>query len=844
VFKLTLKGLFQHKIRFLLTTTAVVVGVAFVVASFTLTDSVRAQFDQLFRDINANIDLTVRAEQRFDPGPFGTGGPVPEELLAQVQAVPGVAAAQGAAGGPSATVIDPDGEAVMPMGGPALGVNWPDDESLSPVILREGTPPGRPGEVAFDERVFDTSGYAVGDTVTIQTPQGSSQFDLVGVFSFGEGNALAGAYLVAFTTPEAQRLFNLEGRFERIEIGLDADADRDAVEQQIAGFLPEGYEVVPIERVVQESQDSLGGIIDIFGTVLLAFAFITLFVSGFLIFNTFLIVVGQRVREMALLRAVGASSRQVATSILGEALVVGVLASLIGFFAGLGLALLLNQLLTAFGFGTSQTSLVVAPPAVFAAFGVGIGTTLVSSILPAVWATRIPPVAAMREGFTLSLGSVRFLGSIGAALAVAGGLAVAWALLTDPETMPLFVALGVGALVIFLGTALLSAALASPVAHLLGLPFRRLYRITGELARQNAAREPSRTAFTAAALMIGLALVSMSFVVGFSLRESFVSSLRSSVTADWYVRPESFFGFSPEVAERLAERPELDAVSGIQQGAMQVDGSVRQFSAMDFDVLPDLIELSVLDGAISSGPGLLVNEQPARDLGIAAGDTLPVVFQETGEVELPILAVYDDSSIVGNWVIDKGTYRDNFTDQNDFWVVAKTSPGFGEDEARLAIEEATADYPQLQIEDVEEFVASQEAQVDQLLAVITVFLLLAILIAVIGIVNTLALSVFERTRELGLLRAVGMLTKQVRRMIRVEAVIVAVFGALLGVVLGTAFGVVLSAAIPDDIISIIDVPVVPLVVIVVAAALFGVLAALYPAWRAGRLNVLDAISSE
>lgn len=842
--KVTLKGLFQHKIRFLLTGIAVVAGVSFVVAAFTLTDTVRNQFNSLFEDINANIDLTVRTKERFDVGAFGASAPVPADVLSQVEAVPGVEAAQGTAGGLPALVIDADGEAVTPLGGPPLGINWPDEESLSSVTLEEGAAPTQEGEVAFDKSLFDASGYAIGDTVTVQTPKGNAEYRLVGWFKFGEANSLAGAYLTAFTTPQAQQLFNLEGKFSTIEIGVADDTDPAEVQARISQVIPPEVEVVPSDQVVQESQEDVGSIVDIFGTVLLVFAFISLFVSAFLIFNTFLIVVGQRIREMALLRAVGASSGQVALSIIGEALVIGVLASIIGFIGGLVLSVLLNAFLTAAGFGAEGASLVVSPTSVIAAFAVGIGTTLVSSILPAVWATRIPPVAAMREGFHLSVGSVKVLGTIGTVFVVLGGTAIAYALVGSPDTAPMFISLGAGALIVFLGVSLLSAALATPVAHLLGLPFRGIYKVTGEMARQNAAREPSRTAFTAAALMIGLALVSMSFVVGGSLRESFVSTLRSSVSADWYVNPESFFGFSPEVSRAMADRPELTSVSAIHNGSMQVDGTVRQFSSMDYAVLSDVVDLGVVQGSIEDRPGILVKDEAAETLGISVGDDIEVVFQETGTVTLPVLAIYEDSSIVGNWVVDTDTYAQNFTDQTDIMVVARTAPGATDEQARAAIEEVTADYPQLKVRDLDEFTASQEDQINQLLAVITVFLGLAILIAVIGIVNTLALSVFERTRELGLLRAVGMQARQMRRMIRLEAVIVAVFGALLGVVVGVIFGAAFASAIPDDIISTIDVPVVNLVVLVVLAAVAGVLAAVYPAWRAGRLNVLEAIATE
>lgn len=841
--RLTLKSIFAHKVRFLLTTVAVVAGVAFVVGSFTLTDSVRKQFDQLFTDINANIDLTVRAQEKFDVGAFGNTAPIDASLLPQIQATPGVAAAEGSAGGFPAIVIDPDGQAVLPTG-PPLGVNWSQEPSLSQSIVKEGHGPEADDQVAFDSRLFDKAGYAVGDKVTVQTPKGNQVYTLVGKFNFGENNALAGAYLVAFTTDEAQNQFNLVGKYQNISVKLDDGADLDQVQRSIAAEMPAGVEVVPTAQVVQESQDNLSGIINIFGSVLLAFAGISLFVAAFLIFNVFLIVVGQRVRELALLRAVGATGGQVAGSVLLEGIAVGLVAAVIGYIGGIVVALLLNAVLNAAGFGSGNAQLVLSFRSVLIALAVGIGTTLLASILPARLATKIPPVAAMREGFSLSLGSTRLLGTVGGVMVVVGGAAIAWALIASPDTVPMFVALGAGALVVFVGTALLSAALAGPISRAIGLPFRGAYKTTGEMARQNAARVPSRTAFTAAALMIGLALVSMSMVVGQSLRTSFVKTLGTGVTADWYVTSDSFFGFTPDVAESIKASGEFTAVTGLHQGAMQVDGKTKQFSSVDFGVLDQMFELDILEGSVSSDRGIMVGSDPAKELGIHPGDTVSVTFQETGVVQLPVLAIYDNTSVVGNWLIDQQTYSENFTDQTDMLVAAKTAPGVSADDARTTIERATAAYPQLKVQDQQQFKDAQEAQLNGLLAVIVVFLLLAIGIATIGIIITLALSVFERTRELGLLRAVGMQRKQVRRMIRIEAVIVAVFGALLGVVVGVIFGVALSLAIPDDVISTVAVPWVFLVVMILIAAVLGVFAAVYPAWRAGRLNILDAIASE
>jgi putative ABC transport system permease protein len=844
MFKVTLRGLLEHKIRLVLTTLAVVAGVSFVVGAVVLTDSVRAQFDQLFEEIYEPVDLAVRTEERFDPGAFGVREAVDAGLLDDVLQVPGVDVAQGDIGRLPAVVIDPDGDAVTPVAGPPLGVSFGDNPELSVVTVQDGREPRADNEVAFDRNLFDQSGYQVGDTVEVQTPLGPQQFELVGNFRFGGSNSLAGAYIVAFTTEEAQRQFGLEGRYDAILIKAVDDADVDRLREDIAAVLPPGVEVVDRDTIVGENQDAVGDLVDIFGTVLLVFAFVSLFVAGFLIFNVFLIVVGQRVRELALLRAVGATGRQVSLSVIGEGVVVGVLASVIGFIGGLVVAFALNALLGAIGFGGADTGLVISPWAPAAAVAVGLGTTMLSSLLPAYWARRVPPVAAIREGFRISLGSVRVLGTVGAILVAIGGAAITWGLVAVPEAFGLIGALGGGALAVFIGVALLSAALASPIARALGAPLARAFGPPGNLARENAAREPSRTAFTAAALMIGLALVSMSFVIGWSLRTSFVETIESGITADWYVDTGSFFGFDPNVSTTLGDRPELTSVTGGRFGQMQVEESTKQIAAVDFAVVEDLFNLDIVEGDVADEQGVLIHSDPAGDLGVTAGDTITGVFQERGEVELPVLAVYDDSSVLGNWVIDLQTFSESFSDQTDLFVAARTAAGYDSDQARAAIEEVTAPYPQLQVQDREEFTASQEDQLNQLLAVITVFLLFAVVIALIGIIITLALSVFERTRELGLLRAVGMSRRQVRRMVRLEAVIVSVFGALLGVTVGVAFGLAMSSALPDDFISTIDIPWAWLVGMIVLAALLGVLAAVYPAWRAGRLDVLEAIATE
>ncbi len=426
-----------------------------------------------------------------------------------------------------------------------------------------------------------------------------------GIFSFGENNSLNGATLAAFTLEEAQRINSLEGKLASIDVSVDDGAQVDQVQQSISAILPGGTEVVPASTVVSDSQNSLSPIIDTFGNVLLGFAGVTLFVSAFLISNTFTIVVGQRVKELALLRAIGASPYQIAGSVMGEALIVGILASLLGFAIGILIALGLNAVLSAAGFGASGTSLVITPYAFIAAFVVGIVVTLLSAISPAWKSTTVPPIAAMRDGFTFKGLSMRTRFIAGLAMAVLGGVAITWALFGNPDTVPLLIGMIGGALLVFLGVALLSPAVASPIAHVVGYLYRP-YKTSGHLAEENAARNPRRTASTASALMIGLALVTTVLVVGTSLKSTFKSTIDKTITADWYIAPKSFVGFDPALTKSLSELPQLSAVAAVRQGQVQVNGSTKQVSAADFGELEQVFQLGLTEGQVGS-------EQPRPD---------------------------------------------------------------------------------------------------------------------------------------------------------------------------------------------------------------------------------------
>lgn len=844
--RLSIRQLLAHKIRFVMTSFAVVLGVSFVVGSLVVTDTVRRSFDTLMTEISAGVDLQVRSGAPFDEQSFtGNREPMPAELLDVVLATEGVEVAEGGVGG-TAQPLGTDGEPVTTTGAPLIGTSWGETDRLYPVTLNLGEKPDEAGEVAFDQGTFEDQGYELGDTVEILLPGGRESFTLVGTGTFGESNSLAGAILTLFSPEDAQRVFDSEGVFDEIYIGLEPGADAAEVQAALGEALPDDVEVVTGTQVSEEGADAFGEITDIFGNVLLGFAAVALFVSAFYIYNTFSIILGQRIKELALLRAVGASAAQIRRTVILEALLIGVVSSLIGIGTGVLTAMGLRGLLNAGGFGLPADAMVLKASTVVTALVVGIGVTLAASIIPARSAAKVSPIAALRDGIDAGTRSRRLRLAIGAALTGVGAVLVLLGLTVTDGTAPTLTALGFGAILVFLGVANLSPLIAGPVARLLGAPIAKLFGEPGVLARANAARNPYRTASTASALVIGLALVTMASVVGTSVKETFASKIDQSVMADYVISESSFAGFSPRLSETLAETPELDAVSGIRFGRFQFEGSTRDLTAVNADG-GELVDIDVQSGGTLADlgtDGIFVHEDPAEDLGLEPGDEVTLAFSATGEQTFTVVGIHADATFAGNYVISAEAHDANFTDVTDGVVMARAADGVTPEDARAAVEAALVEFPQAEIDDRQEFLDAQEAQIDQILVTVNVLLLLAVVIAVLGIANTLALSVFERTRELGLLRAVGMSRRQTRRMVRWEAAIVSLFGAVLGVVVGVLFGIAASSALPESFLDQIAIPTGTLAGLLVLAVVAGLLAAIAPARRAAKLDVLRAITTE
>ncbi|MDY7104336.1 MAG: FtsX-like permease family protein [Actinomycetota bacterium] len=847
--KLTLRQLLSHKIRFAMTTFAVVLGVSFVVGSFTLADSLREVFGTLGDDIVEGTDAEVRGVEQFE-GDASSRQLVDESVLDVVRGVDGVEKAAGEVNG-SAVVLDAAGEQVAADSFPQL-IAWegaPPGETDGNLTIIEGAA-ARGEEIAVDVDTAADEDITIGDTLTVRSAAETRELTVSGLVRFGdEDTGLAGAALWIVDPPTAQALLGLGDSFQTISVQAADGVDPVELTERIGDQLGADYEVVTSEAVAEEFSDEFSSIIDIFRNALLAFALVALVVSAFLINNTFNIVLGQRIRELALLRALGAASRQVTFAVVAEAVAVGLIASLAGVGFGLVVALGLKALIASQGGGLPDGPLVVAPLTWVAAFVVGVGVTTVASLAPARKASTIPPVAAMRDGMAFGGASGRRRFVIGTALLAVGAAMLGYGLFGDPGSTPaLLTMLGGGALGVFVAVAALSPLVARPVVRTLGAPLARVFGTAGRLSRENAARSPQRTAATASALMVGLALVAMAATVGESLKQSFLGVIDDTITADVFVTDESFVGASPMFVDEVSQLPEIEAVTGFRFGQVRVDGDGKEVLSADGTVLDELIDPNFVEGGTEglTDDGLLLHEDPATERGLHVGDTVEVVFAETGARTLTVTGIYEDASILGNWLIDQTTFEANFPPQAQVDSIAAATFVEGTDlNAGMAAVDAVGErYPEVKIEDRAEFRANQKAQIDQTLYTISILLVFAVIIAALGIANTMALSVFERTRELGLLRAVGMSRRQLRRMVRWESVIVAVFGAVLGVGLGVVFGIGAVSAMPDSVMNTFAIPTGTLIVILVGAGIVGLVAAYLPARRAGKLDVLRAIAHD
>jgi putative ABC transport system permease protein len=841
--RVTLRGLLARRARIVLTVMSIVIGVSFVSGAFILTDSFRRSFDELFAQLDEGVDLRVRGATAFGRG--SGGSPVPADLADAIRAIPGVVAVEPNLDEP-AVVLDADGEPVPARGGPQLGVSWTGEGVIGGRELRSGRLPAGLGEVNLDESTAQRIGADIGDTVRIAVADGVREFTLVGTNGLGDVRASSRATIAAFDPDTAQVVLGSVGRYDSIDVAV-AGGSADDVAAAIEPLLTADAEVVAGDVVARESAERIGNAVDLLRWVLLGFAVIALLVSAFLISNTFRIIVGQRMRELALFRAVGASGRQVRAMILGESLAIALLATALGLLGGVGVARLLTTVFNAGGAAFPRAGTVIAARTVAVAVLVGVGVTLAASIGPALTAGRVPPVAAMRLEAPPTRRR-RAGRNLAGASSVAIGVAVySLGVFRKPgEVSFTALVIAAGGALTLIGVALLAVGLAAPIGRVLGIPVRALLRMPGRLAQENATRSPRRTATTASALMIGIALVSGVGVVGASLSRSLSDQLSQSVTADFFFRGTSFQGFSPTLVERVGELPEIAAVSAFRSGTFEVDGGVRSVGAVDGASFGQIVDLDLRSGSYDglADDGLLLHEDPARDFDLGVGDTVDIRWRTGAAQTLTVVGVFGDAATTGaNWIVDLEVFgAANPALRLDEFAGARLADGVDIGQARAALDTILDDFPQVDLQDQAEFRRAQEDQLAQLLRVIYGLLAFAVAIAVLGITNTLALAVFERTHEFGLLRAVGTTRRQLRLAVFGESLIVAAFGATLGLAVGLPLGVLGTRGMESVGVSSVALPLGTIAGVVVATVVAGFVAAIWPAHRAARLDVLAAIA--
>jgi putative ABC transport system permease protein len=861
MFKIVLQGLLARKLRLVTTALAVILGVAFTTGTLVLTDTMKNIFDNLSAGVYQGTDALVRAKAVFNgPNDMGEQRPmVDASLVPALSHVPGVAAAQGSVLG-YARLIGKDGTPIGTSGNgpPTLGGNWGTVPALNPFHLVAGHAPQAPDQVVIDKQSASLGHLAVGDTTTVLANGPPLRVRIAGIAGFGTADNLAGASVVLFTTPVAQRLVAAPGKFTSIGFAAGPGVSQQQLASNLSRVLPPGTEAVTGAAVIKEQQDTFQKALSQFGKFFLIFAVVALVVGAFIILNTFAITVAQRTRENGLLRALGASRRQVLGSVLTEAVAVGLIAAVAGLAAGVGVAAGLKALLGALGLTLPSGGLVVRSSTILVALLLGVGVTVVAAISPARKAAKVPPVAAMQEATVGSTGyGSKERVMVGIAILAIGVAALLTGLFGHVGNALLIVGLGV--LLVFLGVSVLGRTIALPLSRAIGAPLPRIKGVTGTLARENTMRNPKRTAASASALMIGVGLIAFISIFASSSKASINATIDRSFTGDFVIDSgagASGGGITPALAQRLNTLPRVAAASGERLGSMEILGQPYMIAAVDPRTAGRIFNVSPLQGSIGAlgADGIAVYSGDAAKHHLKLGDPVSAVFRDTGAKTLRVALIYGDNQAAPStspggktsWFLGTPAYDANFAAPHyDSQVFVTKAPGATTAAALAAVKAVTARYSVgATVQDQAAYKDAQTKPINQILALIYTLLALAIVIALIGIGNTLALSIFERTRELGVMRAVGMTRRQLRSTIRWESVIVALQGTLLGLLVGVFFGWALVRAQKDSGVSVFSLPYLTLIIMIILAGLAGVAAAILPSRRAAKLNVLRAIVTE
>jgi ABC-type antimicrobial peptide transport system permease subunit len=923
--RFALKGLLGRKLRTVLTAIAIVLGVAMISGTFVLTDSIDKAFDSIFTDSRKGSDLVISGKSAFDLSEdSGSSAPtLPESLVQTVRGLDGVGEAEGSVDG-DAQLIGDDGKAIVYGGAPNLGFSIAKGDSpFNPLTLVEGAWPG-PNEVVIDRSTANKEDFKVGDIVAVQARGPIQRLRLSGLVKFGTVSTIGGATLSGFDLATAQRIFEKVGELDEIAVASKPGVTDRQLIDEITPVLPADAQVRTGADQAAEDASETDEFISFFRIFLLVFGGIALFVGAFVIANSLSITIAQRTREFATLRTLGASRRQVLGSIVVESLVVGALASITGLFLGLALAKLLFWLFDAAGFTLPNQGLIFETRTIVISLLVGVLVTLVASLRPAIRATRVPPIAAVREGATLPVSRFARFRTVGSLLLIAIGFAsLVWSLFGASGTAPVLLFLGVGALLVFLGVAFFAVRIVQPLSGLVSplgtwavvaltilvwpfwsLPFwllrygffgpggvakrigavllggvlnlllflivlvmwvRRAVsawepewpaefpgvlpdRTMNRVATENSRRNPQRTASTASALMIGLALVTLVSVLAAGVISTFEGAVDDIFTSDYAITAQNNFSPIPiDAGEAAAKTPGVEAIASVRTAEGRVFSSTEFITAVEPDA-GKVLTLEWKDGSqavLSSlgSNGAFVDDGYADDHNLKVGSPVVVEAPSGEKINLVVNGIFDPptgGSPFGHVTFSSETFDRAFPNPENLFTFIQMRGGVTPANT-AALEQTLEDFPNAKSQTRDEFVDNQIGPLKSILNILYLLLALSVFVSFFGIINTLVLTVFERTRELGMLRAIGMTRRQVRRMIRHESVITALIGGALGLLLGIVLGGLLVARL--DFIA-FTLPVVQLIVFAIAAIVVGILAAIFPARRAAKLDPLEALQYE
>ena len=844
MFRIALKGILGRKARLVLTSLAVILGTSFLAGTSVFSDTLNRTFDNLFSDVFKNVDAYVRSTQVIDAD-FGQEERqrISADLVSIVEKVPGVRDAS-----PDiqafARIIGKDGKPIGSDGqGPPTFGSIGEEFAGALWSTAKGDWPNGPSEVVIDEASAKAGKYELGDTVKVVAQSGSREFTLVGIASYGDVRSPGGATFALFDSVTAAEFLTKPGFIDAILVSGDGSVSDEKLSKAIQDALPttSKTETLTGAEITLETQDQIGSALDFFGILLSTFSFIALGVGCFVIYNVFSISAAQRQRENALLRAIGASRKQITRAMLIEATVVGLLGSVIGLVAGIGLSAGLSALLRAVNIDIPSGGLVLSQNTVTSTIIIGLIVTVLSAILPARRAGKVPPLAAMRAT-ALEIAEPGRKRLYTGLISIALGLAIIVAVVMGASNNYL----GIGILLVFIGTIVLGPIIARPVAMFLGRPAARFRGVTGVMARQNSARNPKRTSRTASPVLIGVALVTAVTALAASIKGQIDDVFTAQFKGDYAISTDArgFGGLSPSLAVDLNKMPQVEKATGFGFLTVKIEDNGQYLTTITPKTIEGLWDIGLINATYSdlTTSDIFVSESTAKKKNIALGSVLQTTFGDGSTRPLKVAGFFVNDEI-GNYIANSALVDGSAIIMFDIGVYIKTKDNVDKAEAFTALENAVKKYGQGELLTKQEYINKQSGQVNQLLGLIYGLLMLSVIISIVGIIITLLLSVFERQRELALLRAVGMTRSQVRTTVRWESVITSLLGAVLGIILGIGLGWVIVFALKDQGLTSFKLPVGPTIVIMIISFIVGLFAAIYPAWRATRVNILDALNT-